>query len=74
MTSFEHTRHQFDAHELEVIHLAFVGAVAVCHELGIDENDFDPPPLRERLFSIASDGVDDARTLRNRVLMTIDLG
>lgn len=46
MTSFDHAQQEFDSHELEVINLAFVGTVAVCHELGIDENDFDPPPLR----------------------------
>jgi len=73
MTSFE-AQQEFDSHELEVISLALVGAVAVCNELGIDENDFDPPPLRERIFDVARGGVDDARSLRNRVLKTADLG
>jgi hypothetical protein len=72
VTSFEQSQHDFDSHELEVINLALVGAVAVCHELGVSE-DVDPP-LQERLFAIASDGVDNPRSLRNRVLKTIDLG
>jgi hypothetical protein len=72
MTSFEQAQHEFDSRELEVIGLALVGAVAVCHELSVSENV--DPPLQERLYEIAVDGVGDARTLRNRVLKTIDLG
>ena len=60
----------FSSQELQVMDLALAGALATMQELGLDREGLEEK-LRKRLFVVAKEGVDDPRTLRNKLLDTI---